>query len=69
MYIFRVIETPEETEIRLKKWEAYLIATGSTEKNDAHESDSDSVKTKSGGESDDEIPSTNQTPNNESNNF
>jgi len=62
---FRVIETSEETEERLKKWEAYLIATGSTEKNDAHESDSDSVKTKSGGESDDEMPSTNQTTNNE----
>lgn len=58
--LFRVIETPEETEERLKKWEAYLVATGSSEKNDAHESDSDSVKTKSGGESDDETPSTNQ---------
>ncbi|XP_022170873.1 HIV Tat-specific factor 1 [Myzus persicae] len=62
---YKVIETPEETEERLKKWETYLIATGSNEKNDAHESDSDSVKTKSGGESDDEMPSTNQTTNNE----
>lgn len=62
---YKVTETPEETEERLKKWETYLVATGSTEKNDAHESDSDSVKTKSGGESDDEAPSTNQTTNNE----
>lgn len=59
--VFRVIETPEETEKRLKKWEEYLIASGSTEKNNAHESDSDSVKTKSGGESDDENSSTNQS--------
>lgn len=63
----RVIETPAETEERLKKWEAYLVATGSNEKNEAQESDSDSVKTKSGGESDDEVPSTNQTSNSESN--
>lgn len=61
---FRVIETPEETEERLKKWEAYLVASGSTEKNVVHDSDSDSVKTKSGGESDDEMPSTNQSTNN-----
>lgn len=61
--IFRVVETPEETEERLKKWEAYLVATGSAEKNDAHVSDSDSVKTQSGGESDDETPSTNQSTN------
>lgn len=63
-----MIETPAETEERLKKWEAYLIATGSNEKNSAHESDSDSVKTKSGGESDDdEMPSTNKISKNESN--
>lgn len=62
---YKVIETPAETEERLKKWEAYLIATGSNEKNSAHESDSDSVKTKSGGESDDETPSINQTSKNE----
>jgi hypothetical protein len=37
------------------------VATGSTEKNDAHDSDGDSVKTKSGGESDDETPLTNQS--------
>lgn len=64
-----MIETPAETEERLKKWEAYLIATGSNEKNSAHESDSDSVKTKSEGESDDEILSTNQISKNESNVF
>lgn len=46
-----------------------MLATGSTETNDAHESDNDSVKTKSGGESDDEMPSTSQTLNNESNKF
>lgn len=63
----RVIETPEQTEERLKKWETYLITTGSTEKHDSYESDNDSVKTQSGGESDDEMPSTNQTLNNESN--
>lgn len=62
----RVIETPAQTEERLKKWEAYLITTGSTEKHDSYESD-DSVKTQSGGESDDEMPSTNQTLNNKSN--
>lgn len=63
-----MIETPAETEERLKKWEAYLIATGSNEKNSAHESDSDSVKTKSGGESDDdEMLSTNKISKNESN--
>lgn len=63
-----MIETSAETEERLKKWEAYLIATGSNEKNSAHESDSDSVKTKSGGESDDdEILSTNKIVKNESN--
>jgi len=62
---YKVIETSEETEERLKKWEAYLIATGSNEQNNAHESDNDSVKTQSGGESDDEVSSTNHTLNNE----
>lgn len=65
--MYRVIETPAETEERLKKWEAYLIATSSNEKNSTHESDSDSVKTKSGGESDDEMLSTNKISKNESN--
>lgn len=65
----RVIETPEETEERLKKWEAYLLATGNTETNDAHESDNDSIKTQSGGESDDEKSSTSQKLNDKSNKF
>ncbi|XP_050431749.1 HIV Tat-specific factor 1 [Adelges cooleyi] len=52
---YKVIETPDETEERLKKWETYLLSTGNTETNDAHESDDDSVKTKSDGESDDEV--------------